>query len=335
MDILSTPKSYQDTDLAPKNRKISNPKFLESFFKILNELIINVVSNINKETSHDDDNCIDGIEDISQSDHSTIEESSESDMEEVEPTQHDPKDSLLEGIINAWVCLVPLISEDKFDEEFSGYYENFEKLLRLHKNPIIKVAACEAIITLNDLNERLPSDKQYDIEIQPLVDRLYGYAKGNVTTKQQKKQRQTWLDLARALEVDKCVVELPYLSIQTKYFIMPTKNKGDKRKLFQNRSRKETCWTNWSEAMCINYIKNNLGHHFNSLMQFNDFETKIYSMLDQKDNWHLIKQDSPPISMANITHGLFGWKNNNNWKSDIWPSKKDNIKESLSNGSFL
>jgi len=308
----------------------------------LSELVKNVVSNFNKETSHDDNKSTDDIEDISESDDHT-EESSASATEELELSkQTDPKDSLLEGIINAWVCLVPLISEDKFDEEFSGFYENFEKLLKLHKNPIIKVAACEAIITLNDLNERLPSDKQYDIEIQPLVDRLYKYAKENVTTKLQKKQRQTWLNLARALEADKCVVELPYLNLPNKYLIIQTKNKVDKRKLYQNRSKKETFWTNWSEAMCIKYIKNKLGHQFNALMQMDDFSSKIFSMMEQKDNWHLAKQNSP-ISMAYIqiktrlsAHGLHGWKSNE-WSNKWWKNsnQKENIKSSIRNGILM
>jgi len=215
----------------------------------------------------------------------------------------------------------------------------------LHKNPIIKVAACEAIITLNDLNERLPSDKQYDIEIQPLIDRLYGYSKVYVTTKQ-KKQRQTWLNLARALEADKCVVELPYLSFQNKSLIKPTKNKVDKRKLYENRGRKETCWTNWSEAMCIKYIKNKLGHQFNALMQnHEDFSTKIFSMLEQKDNWHLSKQSSP-LSMAYVqiktmvpsSHSLYGWFHNE-WSNKWWKKtnhgQKDNIKASIRNGLVM
>jgi len=350
MDILRTPKSYQDTDLAPQNRRICNTKYIESFFKILSELVKNMVSNLSKETSHDNNKNTEDIECTSESDECTSEESSASVTEEMEhPKQIDPKDSLLEGIINAWVCLVPLISEDKFDEEFSGFYENFEKLLQLHKNPTIKVAACEAIITLNDLNERLPSDKQYDIEIQPLVDQLYEYAKSNVTTKLQKKQRQTWLNLARALEADKCVVELPYLNIQNKCLIITTKNKGDKRKLYQNRSRQQTFWTNWSEAMCIKYIKNKLGNQFNTLMQRDFLSSKIFSMMEQKDSWHLAKQNSP-LSMAYITikntgpltalstHGINGLKNNewsNRWWKNTNHGQKENIKASVRNGLFM
>jgi len=64
--------------------------------------------------------------------------------------------------------------------------------------------------------------------------------------KQEKKKRQIWLNLARALEADKCVVELPFLTVQTKSLITPTKNQVDKRKLYQKRGRRETFWTNWS-----------------------------------------------------------------------------------------
>jgi len=159
------------------------------------------VVNISKEMSREigrENQSMDGMEDVvSESEEQTSEESSESLTEDqaelkkdfYETVEIDPKDSLLIGIINAWVCLVPLVSEEKFDEEFSGYYEMFEKLIRLHKNPDVKIVACEAMIALNDLNERLPMDKQYDIEIQPLLDRLYGYAKQIATNKHEKNKQ--------------------------------------------------------------------------------------------------------------------------------------------------
>jgi len=202
---------------------------------------------------------------------------------------------VLKTVMNAWVCLVSSISENTFDSQFSRYYEIFETLVQYHKNHSIKIAASEAIITLSDLNERLPSDKQYDIEIQPLVDKMFEYAKINAKTKQQKHKRQSWLNLAKALEANKCVVELPFISAQTKYMVTLTKNHSDRRKLYQNRE-KEVLFSNWSEAMTVKFIKNTLGNEFNSLMESEDFSSKIFHILGKKYNWN-IQVYNIPISM--------------------------------------
>jgi len=372
LDILRTPKSFlerEDMEGMPRNRVVASSKYLESFFRILSDLVKNVVVNISKEMSREtardisENQSMDGMEDVgSESDDQTSEESSESLAEDqaelkkdfYERVEIDPKDSLLIGIINAWVCIVPLVSEEKFDEEFAGFYEMFEKLIQHHKNPDVKVVACEAMITLNDLNERLPMDKQYDIEIQPLLDRLYGYAKRIVTNKheknkQEKNKRQIWLNLARALEADKCVVELPFLTVQTKFLITPTKNQVDKRKLYQKRSRKETFWTNWSEAMTVKYIKNILGHQFNGLMQSAVFSSKIFSMMEQKDSWHLAHQNSP-LSMVYVQakRGVlpakvsFSSKKGNledQWTYKWWKKsnhgQKESVKSYVKNGLFV
>jgi len=350
MDILHTPKSfYQDTDIgaSPKNRKAKN-KYLESFFKILNELIKNVVSNITREVSHSGNMNVDGLEEISESYDQTSEESSESETAEIEEIKIDPKDSYLEEIINAWICLVPLISQDKLDEEFPEFYDLFDKLIQHHKNPAIKVLASEAIISLNDLNERLPIDKQYDIEIQKVVDVLYTCAKRNKTAT--KKQTQIWLNIAKALEADKCVVELPFLYVHDKFLGTFTKNKSEKRKHF-NQNRKETFWTNWSEAMTIKYIKNVLGHQFNGLMAETHFSSKIFSMMAQKDIWHLAQQNVPlsmvyvhvkrktPSKDSYLLNPRCKGNNDQLWTTKWWKKtnhgQKDNVKSSIRNGKFM
>jgi len=90
--------------------------------------------------------------------------------------------------------------------------------------------ACEAIITLSDLNERLPIDKKYDIEIQPLVDRLHKYA-NETTHRGMDKSRLVWLNLAKALEAEKCVVQLPFIStIQEKVFFSKQEQRCKKTK---------------------------------------------------------------------------------------------------------
>jgi len=157
------------------------------------------------------------------------------------------------------------------------------------------------------------------------------------------------LNLARALEADKCVVELPFLTVQTKSLITPTKNQVDKRKLYQKRGRRETFWTNWSEAMTVKYIKNILGHQFNGLMQKSEFSTKIFSMIDQKDSWHLT-QKNLPLSMVYVqvkrgthpTNKVFGSKNGNiedQWTYKWWKKtnhgQKENIKSYVRNGLFV
>jgi len=154
------------------------------------------------------------------------------------------------------------------------------------------------------------------------------------------------LNLARALEADKCVVELPFLTFQTN---TPTKNQVDKRKLYQKRGRRETFWTNWSEAMTVKYIKNILGHQFNGLMQKSDFSSKIFSMIDQKDSWHLTQQNLP-LSMVyvQVKRGIlpakvsFGSKNGNEdqwthkwWKKTNHHGQKESIKSFVRNGLFV
>jgi len=301
-----------------------------------------VASTFTRDISQRNENrSFDEMEDNSATDETSEEESNEY-PEDLEEPDIDPKDSLLEGIINAWVCLVPLIEEAKFDEEFPGYFEVFECLVQHHKNPAIKIASCEAIITLNDLNERLPADKQYDIEIQPLVDKLNSYAQGCLNNRSnknnpiQKKQRLIWLNLARALEADKCVVELPFISVQSKFIIVPTKiDHMDKRK-HQNRARRETCWTNWPEAMTIKYIKNNLGTQFNELMQGLVFNSKIFQLLDQKASWH----QQNPLSMEIVQFvrhtrsGYAGWSPKW-WKKNGKHTQKDSIKTSTRNNLFM
>jgi len=347
MDILQNTRNSQDSGMTHKNPNVSDNKHLDSFFKLLTELIKNVKSNVIRDISHSDENrSYDGMEETSASNETSEDESSDALTEESEePNQIESKDSLLEGIINSWVCLVPLISEDKFDDEFPAYFETFESLVRYHKNQAIKVASCEAIITLNDLNERLPVDKKYDIEIQPLVDKLNSYARGcsNDTSnnnKFQKKQRQIWLNLAKALEADKCVVELPFINLQNKFLINRTKNRSDKRKLYQTRSKKETFWTNWPEAMTIKYIKNHLGAQFNELLQSHEFTSKIFELLEHKDSWHLAQKNSPLsmiyVQIRNQTPpGLTNDVWANKWSNRRNQGQKDSLKTTTRNTLFM
>lgn len=315
LDILKTPDSYySDLEIAPNNRMIdTNNKYLESFFKILTELIKSASLNLNsevviEESTEDADENMNEIFDEE-------EESSDSiSIDDVLTDEKDPKDTLLECIINSWCSLVSLISEDIFDQEFPECFEIFNRFVKCHKNTEIKIVACEAIITLSDLNERLPLDKQYDIEIQPLVDRLHHYASQSTSHK----SRQVWLNLAKALEAEKCVVELPFITVET----------GSKKTQLNNRrqskGKKESVWTNWSEAITIKYIKNTLGQVFNELMLHNlQFCNKIMSLLGNKDRWHLSSQNQP-LSMVYVQMTNTSPSSTFNDKNDKQGSKLSN-----------
>jgi len=293
LDILKTPERYySELDIAPNNRFVVTNKYLESFFKTLTELIQNASLNLKPNRQIEDSNSDNEMEvNISDSD-------SEDSKENIIFTEElDPIDSLIECIIHSWCSLVSLVSEDIFDNEFPGAYDTFNLFVKYHKNITIKILACEAIITLSDLNERLPIDKKYDIEIQPLVDRLHKYA-NETTHRGMHKSRLVWLNLAKALEAEKCVVQLPFIStIQEKVF-SPNKNK-ESRKLNLNKGKRES-WTNWSEAIAVKYIKNSLGHLFNQLMLHNpEFSNRVLSLLDSRDSWHLSLQNVP-LSMVYV-----------------------------------
>jgi len=296
LDILKTPDSYYpELEIVPNNRFVSTNKYLESFFKILNELIKSASLNIQPDIQIEDSNSDDMDENISHSD-------SDESSEEVSFSEElDPKDSLLECIIHSWCSLISLVSEDTFDNEFPGAYDIFNRLVRYHKNVTIKIVACEAIITLSDLNERLPLEKKYDIEIQPLVDLLHKYSNKTANTGNHK-CRLIWLNLAKALEAEKCVVQLPFISIdqiQNKVS-SPKNNKLDSRKQNQNKNVRETLWTNWTEAITVKFIKNSLGHLFNQLMSHNpEFGKRVLSLLENRDSWHLSYQNVP-LSMVYI-----------------------------------
>jgi len=296
LDIIKTPDSYYpELEIAPNNRFVSTNKYLESFFKILNELIKSASLNLQPDIQVEDSNS-DMDENIS---HSESEESSEevSFSEEL-----DSKDSFLDCIIHSWCSLVSLVSEDTFDNELPGAYEIFNGFVRYHKNVTIKIVACEAIITLSDLNERLPLEKKYDIEIQPLVDLLHKYS-NKITNTANHKSRLIWLNLAKALEAEKCVVQLPFIymdRIQNKVSSPLSKNKMDTRKQNQNKNKRETLWTNWTEAITVKFIKNSLGHLFNQLMSHNpEFGNRVLSLLENRDSWHLSYQNVP-LSMVYI-----------------------------------
>jgi len=293
LDILKAPESYYyDLDIAPNNRMVTSNKYLESFFKILTELIKSASLSLHSDVVIEESN-----EDTDENMNEVSEESSDSiSNDEIFTEEQDPKDFLLECIIHSWCSLVSLVSEDMFDQEFPESYEIFNRFVKYHKNITIKIVACEAIITLSDLNERLPLDKQYDIEIQPLVDRLHRYANESTSHK----SRLVWLNLAKALEAEKCVVELPFISVQNKVLANLTKNQLDNRRLNENRGKRESVWTNWSEAITVKYIKNSIGHLFNELMAHNSqFSNRILSLLDNKDRWHLSCQNLP-LSMVYV-----------------------------------
>jgi len=288
LDIIKTPDSYYpDLEIAPNNHAISSNKYLESFFNILTELIksasLNLQSDVIEEST------------IEEMDENTNEESEESldskSYDDNSLSDLDPKDSLLECIIQSWCALVCLVSDEIFDREFPEAYEIFNRFVKYHNNEAIKIVACEAIITLSDLNERMPLDKQYEIEIQPLVDRLLKYANESDSSH---KSKVIWSNISKALEAEKCVVELPFISFQHKTLSGMTKYQSDMKRLNQNRAKRETLWTNWSEAITVKYIKNTLGHLFNELMQHNiQFGSKILSLLENKDSWHLSCQNVP------------------------------------------